>query len=40
LLGIPINLPTLVALGFWTIVLGLGGWLLFRLLKPTLGDYL
>ena len=40
LLGIPINLATGLALGFWVLVLGLGGWLLFRLLKPTLGDYL
>ena len=33
-------LATGLALGFWVLVLGLGGWLLFRLLKPTLGDYL
>ena len=39
-LGIPIHLPILLALGFWTVVLGIGGWLLFRILKPTLGDYL
>ena len=39
-LGLPLYLPTLLALVFWTVVLGLGGWLLFRTLKPTLGDYL
>lgn len=39
-LGIPMGALTLVALMFWTLVLGLGGWLLFRVLKPTLGDYL
>ena len=39
-LGLPINLPTLLALVFWTAILGVGGLLLFQALKPTLGDYL
>lgn len=40
LLGIPLYWPSVLALVFWLVVCGVGGWLLFRLLKPTLGDYL
>ncbi len=40
ILGLPVGWPAVAALLFWTVVLGLGGWLLFRALKPTLGDYL
>ena len=39
-LGIPVGAPAVLALLFWAVVLGLGGALLFRVLKPTLGDYL
>lgn len=39
-LGTPLQLSSVVAMLFWTITLGGGGWLLFRILKPTLGDYL
>lgn len=39
-LGLPVGWPAVAALLFWTILLGAGGWLLFRVLKPTLGDYL
>jgi lipopolysaccharide transport system permease protein len=39
-LGLPLELASLLALGGWTLLLGVGGTLLFRLLKPTLGDYL
>jgi lipopolysaccharide transport system permease protein len=39
-LGLPLATSSLLALGGWTLLLGLGGIGLFRLLKPTLGDYL
>jgi lipopolysaccharide transport system permease protein len=39
-LGIPIDLASIVSMLFWTGILGIGGWLLFNVLKPTLGDYL
>jgi lipopolysaccharide transport system permease protein len=39
-LGIPLATLSLVAWLIWTTVLGLGGWLLFQALKPTLGDQL
>jgi lipopolysaccharide transport system permease protein len=39
-LGLPVGWPAVAALLFWTMLLGVGGWLLFRALKPTLGDYL
>lgn len=39
-IGMPVALTTVVVMLIWTIVLGLGGWLLFRMLKPTLGDQL
>lgn len=37
-LGLPLPLPVVLALLFWTVVLGVGGMLLFRVLKPTLGE--
>lgn len=40
LLGLPLSAAALPALAGWTLLLGGGGWLLFRALKPTLGDYL
>ena len=40
LLGFPLALSTLLMLGVWTLLLGVGGWWLFTVLKPTLGDYL
>ncbi len=39
-LGIPIDFTIIAIMLIWTAVLGGGGYLLFRLLKPTLGDYL
>ncbi len=39
-LGMPIGIGTSLSLVFWTVLLGGGGWLTFRALKPTLGDYL
>lgn len=39
-LGLPVGPGAIAALLFWTVSLGGGGWLLFRVLKPTLGDYL
>jgi lipopolysaccharide transport system permease protein len=39
-LGMPMAVMTIVVLAIWTVILGLGGWLLFRMLKPTLGDQL
>ena len=39
-LGFPLAPLTLAMLGIWSLVLGIGGWWLFRVLKPTLGDYL
>ncbi len=39
-LGLPLTGSSLVALIVWTLLLGGGGSLLYRLLKPTLGDYL
>jgi len=39
-LGVGLPLDTLISLLIWTLLLGGGGWLLFRALKPTLGDYL
>lgn len=37
-LGLPWTPGIALALVFWVIVLGLGGFLLFRVLKPTLGE--
>ena len=39
-LGFPMSISSIIALGGWVLLLGGGGWLLFRALKPTLGDYL
>ena len=39
-LGFPVAFETWIALGFWTLLLGGGGWLFFRKLKGSLGDYL
>lgn len=39
-LGVSLPPATLLSLLVWTLLLGGGGWLLFRALKPTLGDYL
>lgn len=39
-LGFPVDTLTMVMLGVWTVLLGIGGWWLFIILKPTLGDYL
>ena len=39
-LGFSMSMASLVALGLWVLLLGGGGWLLFRALKPTLGDHL
>ena len=39
-LGIPISPLIVAALIFWTLLLGVGGYLLFRVLKPTLGEVL
>ncbi|MDD3609744.1 MAG: ABC transporter permease [Halothiobacillaceae bacterium] len=40
LLGLPLDSSVLVALGLWTLLLGAGGYALFRVLKPTLGEAL
>lgn len=37
-LGTPLEAPVWLALAAWTVVLGLGGQVLFRILKPTLGE--
>ncbi len=39
-LGTPLNIPFFIALLAWSLILGLGGILLFRILKPTLGEAL
>ena len=39
-LGLPLEESSLAALLVWTVLLGGGGALLYRTLKPTLGDYL
>lgn len=39
-LGLPLETASLVSVGAWTAVLGGGGMLLYRALKPTLGDFL
>ncbi len=40
LIGLPINGITVCVTILWALILGVGGILLFRLLKPSLGDYL
>lgn len=40
LLGLPVGLGSILSMIAWTLVAGVGGALLFRALKPTLGDYL
>ena len=39
-LGTAISSIILIALIFWTVVLGVGGYILFRVLKPTVGEVL
>ncbi|WP_369667071.1 ABC transporter permease [Thioalkalicoccus limnaeus] len=39
-LGLELPMAVLVSLGIWTLVLGGGGYLVFRTLKPTLGETL
>lgn len=39
-LGFPLESGVLLMLAVWSVLLGLGGGWLFRVLKPTLGDYL
>lgn len=39
-LGLPLEAGSLISFGVWTMVLGVGGMLLYRALKPTLGDFL
>lgn len=40
LLGLPVEPQSMAALAFWTALLGGGGLLLFRRLKPSVGDVL
>lgn len=39
-LGFPVGTEVLLMLALWSLLLGLGGIWLFKILKPTLGDYL
>ncbi|MBZ0104053.1 MAG: ABC transporter permease [Sulfuricella denitrificans] len=39
-LGLPLNPDSALSLAIWVLIAGAGGLLMFRALKPTLGDYL